>query len=138
MLVAIRINLKDLFALLDVEGCLRSFAWAKATSLPTFVCVEIDPLDPVVFHHWVRDASDFDENLFPSDLNDREVFLGPLGGRALGDELAHRLAAAHNLTAAVFYHGNDIAAMSANKKFDHIGSPLFSFGAFSIRHRSHP
>ena len=119
MLVAVCINLKDLFALLDKDGCLRCLSWLAAASLPAFVCVEIDPLDPVVFCHWVRDASDFDENLLPFDLYDREMFLGSFGRWAFGDKLIHWLAATDNLSAAFFDEGHDIAAMSANKKFDH-------------------
>jgi hypothetical protein len=57
--------------------------------------------------------------------DDREMFLGSFGGWALGNEFTHWFAATHDFATAVFDHGDYVAAMSANKKFNHNGLLYF-------------
>jgi hypothetical protein len=134
VLIAISIYLKDLFTLLDMEDSLRCLSWVEAASLASLIGVEINPFDVMIFRHRVRDASDFDKNFLSFDFDDWEMFLGSFGGWALGNEFTHWFAATHDFATAVFDHGDYIAAMSANKKFDHSGPPLFSVVNLSIRH----
>jgi hypothetical protein len=135
VLIAISIYLKDLFTLLDMEDSLRCLSWVEAASLASLIGVEINPFDVMIFRHRVRDASDFDKNFFSFDFDDWEMFLGSFGGWALGNEFTHWFAATHDFATAVFDHGDYVAAMSANKKFDHRVLLYFSLVNLSIRHR---